>query len=69
MKKEGKTARENELDLLLYKKMYLHLFNAVTDALEELGAGRTEQAKRSLIAAQQRCEELFIEGPEREKTP
>ncbi|MCR5663623.1 MAG: hypothetical protein K6G17_01945 [Oscillospiraceae bacterium] len=69
MKKEHRKAQEDELDLLLYKKMYLHLFNAVTDALEGLNAGRTEQAKRSLIAAQQRCEELFIEGPEREKSP
>ena len=30
-------------DLRLFKKMYLHLFNAVTDALAELEAGGTEK--------------------------
>ena len=37
-----------------YKKMYLTLFRA------------TEQAINTLIAAQQECEELYMEAPQRE---
>lgn len=37
-----------------YKKMYLTLFWA------------TEQAINTLIAAQQECEELYMEAPQRE---
>lgn len=36
----------------MFKEMYLRLFNRVTDALE------------ALTAAQQECEELYIEGSE-----
>ena len=39
-----------------YKKMYLRLFNEVTDALEKLD-GISENLKR----AQQDCEDIFIE--------
>lgn len=44
----------------VYKKMYLSLFNAVTDALELLPE-KPEQAKELLIAAQQLCENIFVE--------
>ena len=44
----------------MFKKMYLHLFNRVTDALRALEAGDTAQARALLIAAQQDCEELYI---------
>ena len=47
----------------LYKKMYLHLFNAVTDTLEE---NNIEEIKRSLIKAQQETEEIDISSTEEE---
>ena len=45
----------------LYKKMYLHLFNAVTDTLEE---NNIEEIKRTLIKAQQETEEIYISSSE-----
>ena len=44
----------------MFKKMYLHLFNRVTDALRALEPGDPAQARALLIAAQQDCEELYI---------
>ena len=41
-----------------YKKMYLHLFNAVTDALETGDCGG--EAAAILRAAQAQCEEIYI---------
>ena len=43
-----------------YKKMYYILFNAVTDALEQLSHGRPESAEEILRAAQLRTEEMYI---------
>ena len=43
----------------LYKKMYLHLFNAVTDALEISGE-HPDRMKHILKAAQLDCEQIFI---------
>ena len=40
-----------------YKAMYLLLFNAVTDALENYG-----EASALLIAAQQKAEELYMDS-------
>ena len=48
----------------MYEKMYFTLFNAVTDALEAMEAQNFGQAKDLLIAAQQRCEELYLDGEE-----
>ena len=48
----------------LYKKMYLHLFNAVTDTLEE---NNIEEIKRTLIKAQQETEEIYISSSEEEQ--
>lgn len=45
-----------------YKKMYFMLFSRVTDALEAIAAGNTEEAEQILILAQQDCEEMYIEG-------
>lgn len=42
----------------MYKKMYLTLFNAITDALEHIDAG--SPAAKILIAAQQKAEEIYI---------
>ena len=49
--------------MIPYKKMYFHLFNRITDALEALEAlerGEAERARAVLIAAQQEGEELYL---------
>jgi len=43
----------------IYKKMYLELFNSVTDALE-LMESKPEWARLKLMIAQYACEEMFI---------
>ena len=45
-----------------YKKMYLHLFNAVTDALKLLP--EDNRAAQLLLTAQMVCEELYIQQGE-----
>lgn len=42
----------------MYKKMYLTLFNAITDALEHIDVD--SPAAIILIAAQQKTEEIYI---------
>ena len=46
----------------MYQKMYLHLFNAVTDALRALDENRPERAKVLLIEAQQETETVYVEN-------
>ena len=46
----------------MYKKMYFHLFNSVTDALEE---NNIEKIKRLLIKAQQETEEIYVSWEEK----
>ena len=43
-----------------YEKMYHLLFNAVTDALEQIEQQNFGSAKDLLIAAQQQAEEIYI---------
>lgn len=43
-----------------YKKMYLLLFSAITDALEQMEKQNYGTAKDLLIAAQQKAEEIYI---------
>ena len=45
-----------------YKKMYLCLFNAITDAIRELEKQNFLTAKSILQVAQQRTEEMYMEG-------
>ena len=45
-----------------YQKMYTTLFNAITDALEELEKQNVGLAREMLIAAQQKTEEMYIEA-------
>lgn len=45
-----------------FKKLYLLRFNAVTDALRLMKAGRAQEAAEVLRRAQQVCEELYIEA-------
>ncbi len=44
----------------VYQKMYTALFNAVTDALENIEAQNYGDAKDLLIAAQQQAEDIYI---------
>ena len=43
-----------------YLKMYLTLFNAITDALAQIEKQNYGDAKSALIAAQQKTEEMYI---------
>ena len=43
-----------------YEKMYHLLFNAITDALEQIEQQNFGSAKDILIAAQQQAEEIYI---------
>ena len=51
----------------MYRKMYIQLFNAVTDSLEELQAQNFGRAQEILIAAQQRCEEIYMDAEDEEE--
>lgn len=44
-----------------YKKMYLILFNAITDALDALDAQKFVLASKTLIDAQRRTEALYLD--------
>ena len=43
-----------------YEKLYHLLFNAITDALEQMEKENYGTAKETLIAAQQTAEEIYI---------
>ena len=43
-----------------YEKMYHLLFNAITDALEQIEQQNFGSAKGLLIAAQQEAEEIYM---------
>ena len=47
-----------------YQKMYTTLFNAVTDAIEEIQRHNPAMAEKILIHAQQETEELYIGAEE-----
>ena len=47
-----------------YKKMYLQLFSAITNALEAIASENYGIAKEILISAQQQSEEIYIESYE-----
>lgn len=44
-----------------YQKLYTILFNAITDALEDMGKQNYGLAAEGLKAAQQTTEELYME--------
>ena len=48
-------------DFMDYKKLYFHLFNAVTDALQAMEQQNYGQASTILISAQQETEEMYLE--------
>ena len=43
-----------------YKTLYALLFNAMTDALEQIDAQNYGAASETFIAAQQKAEEIYI---------
>ena len=43
-----------------YAKLYHLLFNAITDALEQMNAQNFGSAKEALVFAQQKAEEIYI---------
>ena len=45
-----------------YQKMYTTLFNAITDALEEMQKQNIGLAQEQLKASQQKTEEIYIES-------
>lgn len=47
-----------------YKRMYLLLFNAGTDALRLLRQGQSGAAAEMLMAAQRKAEELYMQEGE-----
>lgn len=47
-----------------YKKMYLHLFNAMTDALRALEENDPARVVQILVAAQQWGEDAYLEIPD-----
>ena len=47
----------------IYKDMYYFLFNAVTDAFNELPED-PDKAKLILMLAQIKCEKMFVENEE-----
>lgn len=59
---EGRMGRDA---MNIYKKMYLHLFNAVTNVISTLGAGNN--AAGHLRKVQQECEEMYISHGEKKK--
>ena len=44
----------------IYKKMYLHLFNTVTDIIRQ--EDMSPEAKERLMQAQLDCEEIYMEA-------
>ena len=56
--------------LMDYQKLYCFLFNAITNALEQIDLGRPETARIILMNAQQKSEEVYIISDEvSEKLP
>ena len=45
-----------------YEKLYHILFNAITDALEQMNAQDYGDAAALLVAAQQKAEEIYMES-------
>ena len=48
----------------LYREMYLHLFNAITDALEAAAKGEYQTAQGILLDARQWGEEQYMKAEE-----
>lgn len=51
----------------MYKKLYFMMFNRVTDAVNALKEGRSDDALQVLKCAQEEAEQIFIESGEDNK--
>jgi len=51
----------------MYKKMYYKLFNAVTDALEDMAQCNYGQARDRLMQAQADCEEIYMDADDEDE--
>lgn len=51
-------------EMAVYKKMYLTMFNAVTDAIGKLKDGQTLEAAYLLKQAQLQTEEIYASAPQ-----
>jgi len=51
----------------MYKKMYLHLFNAVTDALAQMERQNFGAAAERLMQAQQTCKEIYLDAEDEDE--
>ncbi len=49
----------------MFRRMYLLLFNRITDAIDAIEHGDAVRARAILIRAQQDAEELYTEGTEK----
>ena len=49
----------------LYKELYFHLFNQITDALEEMERQNFGRSRDILIRAQQEAEEVYLNAGEK----
>ena len=47
-----------------YKKLYFHLFNAITDALEAMDTMQLAVARQTLVDAQRQAEEFYLDSDE-----
>ena len=56
-------------ELELYKKMYYHLFNAITDALAQINQQNYGMAVKRLKRVQKETEEMYIEAEDEAETP
>ena len=45
-----------------FRKLYFKLFAAIADAVEDLENGKSAQARKKLIDAQQKAEEEYLEN-------
>ena len=54
---------QRRAEMQIYKDMYYFLFNAVTDAFNELPED-PDKAKLILMLAQIKCEKMFVENEE-----
>ena len=50
--------------MIVYKEFYYHLFNAITDVIEDQNIHDAEEIKKQLISVQLEAEERYIEMEE-----
>ena len=57
-------ANEQAEVLFMYKKLYYLMFNRITDAVNALKEGRSNDALQTLTDAQSEAEQIFMEESE-----